>query len=368
MNTHIDKFSGLFAELFGKSDGSVIIGGASAPEVHTFPNGFRIIHEKPKSAIPITSIHVFCDVGSIRESDKDSRGISHFIEHMCFKGTKKVPVPRDIFLEFDKHGASFNATTDKRYTYYTVKTNDEHIDTALQTLGDMMLNSTFSKAQFKREEKVVIEENIKNSDDPADMLSELVDAELYAGTPVGAPIDTLAYHKTPFDHATVLEFYHRFYLPQNMILSIVSSKSLAQIVRLVQSTDFCKPRASINVGGNIPNNTQTALSGPRWILHKKPDINTAHISISFRTCSYFAKDKYTLNLLRNILSSSMSSRLFTVLREKNGLTYSSTANTAYHECGGDFAIYVEVDKTKIMHNNTKDSPGKNKGVIPILVD
>jgi predicted Zn-dependent peptidase len=362
-----DKFSELFAELYGVDEitsGGGKSGSVCVPKIHTFPNGFRIIHEKPQSSIPVTAINIFCDVGSIFETNL-FRGISHFIEHMCFKGTTKVPVPRDIFLKFDKHGAYFNAVTDKRFTYYVVEISDEFVEEALSTLGDMMLNSTFPTARFKREEKVVVEENIRTSDNPFDILFEMVDAVLYRDTPVAAAIDTLAYHKRPFDRADVLKFYDRFYRPQNMILSIVSNRPFAQIVKCIGRSDFAKRRASTDVGRN-PSNIQIQmepLSEPQWLLREKPDLNTAHISIGFRTCSCFSKDRYALDLLRNILSSSFSSRLFTILREKNGLTYSSSASTTYYECGGDFSFYVEVDRTKIMN-----SSANTKGVIPILVD
>ena len=367
-----DKFSELFAELYGvdeiTSGGGKSCGGKSGsvfvPKIHTFPNGFRIIHEKPQASIPVTAINIFCDVGSIFETNL-FRGMSHFIEHMCFKGTTKVPVPRDIFLKFDKHGAYFNAVTDKRFTYYVVEISDEFVEEALSTLGDMMLNSTFPTARFKREEKVVVEENIQTSDNPSDILLEMVDLVLYRDTPVAAAIDTLAYHKHPFDRADVLKFYNRFYHPQNMILSIVSNRPLAHIVKCIGRSDFAKRRASTDVD-RFPSQFSIQLeplSEPQWLLREKPDLNTAHISIGFRTCSCFSKDRYALDLLRNILSSSFSSRLFTILREKNGLTYSSSASTTYYECGGDFSFYVEVDRTKIMN-----SAANAKGVIPILVD
>jgi hypothetical protein len=134
----------------------------------TFPNGFRFVYEKLRNSAPITSIQVFCDLGSVYEND-ETRGISHFIEHMTFKGTKKNPNSIKLFLEYDKIGAELNAYTDKRFTCYMVKCEDEHVENSLKVLADMLLNSTFDRTEYKKEEKVVIEENINSNDDPEEI-------------------------------------------------------------------------------------------------------------------------------------------------------------------------------------------------------
>lgn len=352
----------------------------SKPTIYTFPNGFRIIHEHIGSNNPISSAYAFCNVGSAYET-KESRGMSHYIEHMCFKGTKKVPIPRDIFIEFDKSGAYFNAATDKRFTYYIVKMTDEHMAGSLNMISDMMLNSTFSKSSFHKEEKVVVEENIKNSDDPSDKLDELVEASIYDGTSFEQPVDNLGFHKKTFDRNKVLAFYDRFYRPENMVLSVVSNLSFDTVLNMVKKTDFVRTKerkpSDITVKNPLFHTrimTQlNPMTEPKWILEHKSDLNTAYISISFRTCFCFSKDRYVLNFVSNILSSSFSSRLFTVLREDHGLTYSSYSTTNYNEAGGDFSIYIEVNNNKVMNYGREGGRilggggGKN-GVIPILVD
>jgi predicted Zn-dependent peptidase len=130
----------------------------------SFPNGFRVIYEKSPNIAPIACIKIMCDIGSVYENN-ETRGVSHFIEHMCFKGTKNIPIPKDIFMEYDKIGAYLNATTGKRYTYYTIKCNNEYVENSIRIMSDMLLNSTFNKNEYKKEEKVVIEENIKDIND-----------------------------------------------------------------------------------------------------------------------------------------------------------------------------------------------------------
>ena len=112
-----------------------------------FPNGFRLIHEISKSNIPVSSIYAFVDIGSVYETE-NVRGGSHFIEHMCFKGTKQIKTSEQISIEYDKIGSYFNAFTEKRLTCYKVKTQDDYIEHCTVILSDIILNSTFSKKEF----------------------------------------------------------------------------------------------------------------------------------------------------------------------------------------------------------------------------
>ena len=110
------------------------------PKTHVFPNEFRVIHEKPTNALKLTTINLFCDVGSVFEKD-GIRGVSHFVEHMCFKGTTKIPNPQDIFLSYDKIGAYFNAFTEKRTTVYTIRCEDEYVENCISILACLLYTS-----------------------------------------------------------------------------------------------------------------------------------------------------------------------------------------------------------------------------------
>lgn len=132
------------------------------PQSFTFPNGFRVIHERPRNRLGISALQVFVDFGSAHES---VRGSAHFIEHMCFKGTRDFPSYSDLFLQQHRLGNMFNAITDQRYTVYTCKVNDEDLYTAIHLLSSMMLESTFPQKDFVSEERVVIEECLRSDDD-----------------------------------------------------------------------------------------------------------------------------------------------------------------------------------------------------------
>lgn len=334
-------------------------------KTYEFPNGFRCVYEKSKNKLPITSIYLFCDFGSVHEND-DIRGLAHFIEHMCFKGTKKIPQSKKLFKEFDNLGIEYNASTFKRYTYYNLKTNDETIHKSLYLLSDIVLNSVFKKKDCDREIKVVIEENIKDQDDKEYTLYDNIDKMIYNGTPFENPIDSIEYHKKPLDYETIFKNYNLFYKQNNMVLSVVSNLSFTQIIKLIKKTFFIlKTNGNNEEIHNIKNKLfipPVLQNDIHFTINREPDINVSYLAISFRICSQLSNEKYTLNLLKVILGGFFSSRLFQLLREDNGLTYSSTVDTEYYETAGDFTIKAITDPNKLIKNGSK------KGVIPLLVE
>jgi predicted Zn-dependent peptidase len=325
----------------------------------TYPNGFRVVYEKSPKSTPISCIEVLCDIGSVYESN-ETRGISHFIEHMCFKGTKNIPIPKNIFIEYDKIGAYLNATTDKRYTYYTIKCSNEYVENSIHIMSDMLLNSIFNKTEYKKEEKVVIEENIKDVNDAEEILFENLDKLLYNGSSYAFPVDTIAYHKGKLDYKTVIDMYNYFYQPNKMVLSVVSNLSFVHIKQMVEKTFFVKnPVNQIQIPNKYPIYSFVLPQNEiQYNIQKQNEITTGHIAIGFRT-NYC--DKYALRLLKVILSGPMSSRLFMLLREENGLTYTSSVLQDYYDLLGEFIFYAETDSTKIMKNGSK------MGVLPLII-
>jgi predicted Zn-dependent peptidase len=340
---------------------------SSSIQTRTFPNGLILVYENPSNTLPITSINAFCRFGSARESD-DFRGAAHFIEHMCFKGTTKIPRAKDIFLKYDRIGAMFNAYTNKQTTCYTVKCENDYIENCIQIVSDMMMNSVFKKSEFVKEHDVVIEENIRDSDDSSDIISNMMEKHIYAGSSFEQPIDDIKYHTgDKLKHEDVVKMYKKYYHPNNVVFSIVSNVSFSKIIKAVESSYFLKnkinPKCSL-ASSIIPplNVSYTPQSQIQYDLFKKTGESTLHLMIGFRTCSQFSDDKYCLNILKNILGGSLSSRLFMILREQNGLTYTSSATTTFYENMGDFSIYAETDYNKIIKN------GKTgKGVLPLIV-
>ena len=334
---------------------------------HTFDNGFRVIYEKPFNELKITSINVFCDIGSIHEPI-NCKGAAHFIEHMCFKGTEKIPTAKDIYVEYDKMGAAFNASTEKQHTNYTAKCMDQYSGNCIHILSDMLLNSRFQKREFVKEEKVVIEENIRNSDIPYDIATTILDSMLYSGSSYAEPVDDIKFHTKRFDYDSIVDIYQDFYQPSRMVLSIVTNVSFDEILNQVKHSFFvknvdrptCRSIEKYTVNSSVPLQREI-----RYKFEIKPNLNTVQLLLGFRVCNQFHRDKYALNLLKAILSGSMGSRMSMILREDNGLTYSSSVYTTYFKHSGDFTIFAEMDKTKILKNEIGNKA--HLGVLPLLI-
>lgn len=321
-------------------------------QTYTFPNGFQIVYQKPKHELPITSVQIFCKVGSAWETDK-VRGISHFIEHMCFKGTRNIVQSRDIFIEYDKIGADFNAYTTKEFTCYTFKCEDQFTENCTHILTDMLSHSTFQKKELLKEQKVVIEENVKDEDDSENILSEKMDAILYQGSSFAKTVDTLAYHpnSTFLKRDVLLEWFSYFYQPQNMILSVVTHLPFSQIKKILQKQDITKVSKTKSVS-QLPS---TALPSPiyaltpkcetEYVLVKKTGVTATTISVGFRTCPRSSPDRYVLRVLEQIFNG-LSGKLFTALRVKKGLTYHSEVDVEYFKHAGSFLINTDTDTSK----------------------
>jgi predicted Zn-dependent peptidase len=332
-------------------------------QTHTYENGFRLKYEKAPINTIVTSINVICDVGSIHEPE-NNRGASHFIEHMCFKGTTDLPNSHEISRIFDRTGAYINAYTDRRYTcYYVIGTNAnlcEHIT----TVGDMLLNSKFSKTEYDKEHHVIREEMAKDMDDSEMITLENADKILYAGSPYENQIDMMKYHNGSHQlkHSDVVEIYKQYYVPSRLIMSVCSTNSFAEVKRCVDESPFAKshkmpinPIMPLILSLNPQNDVQ-------FVLTKKTGISPTFISVGFRTCAITNPDKYALKILKTILSETMDGRLFFLLREENGLSYTSYVSCDYFEHMGDFKIYAECVSNKVFHNNDK-----KLGTFPLIM-
>lgn len=336
------------------------------PQVIHLKNGLKIVYEHSLSVIPITSIQSFINLGSIYET-KGIRGISHIIEHMVFKGTKKLPTAIDVSKYFDKSGAYLNAYTDKEITCYIIKCQDDYVNLCLSVLGDMLFNSIFEKKEFDKEYQVVLEEALISLDNTDDTVYEKISEMIYNGTGYEKPVDHLNYHKTLIKHEKIIEIYKKYYIPENMVLSIVSSIPLKTILNFIKKTAFYKkkgsndliiPKINLNLKlENYKNNPHKHI-----IIDKKKNLETTFLAFGFRTCNFFSNEKYILNLLKFVLTGPIISRFFRILREENGLTYNTNISINNYEASGDFTIFTRINPDKIIKN------GKKKGLIPIISD
>ena len=333
---------------------------------YTFPNGCTLVYETSYTDLPIAAIHAFVHVGSIDELQKKQYGASHFIEHMCFKGTHKYKTAKSIFIEYDKIGASFNAYTEKDHTCFTVKCNDMYLEHCVDTLANIMLDSVFNKKEYVLESNVLMEEMIRDDEDPDWILNCSMDRMLYSGTEYQRPVDDISYHRrTPSSgsqtmrtYEDVLNYYHTHYRPENMVISIVSRFSFSRIKKMVAGSKYMGKAKPLTKTTKLRHSIPPTKTTIAYDILKKSGMDSTRIILGFRACSHsgdeqMRKDRFALDVLAQIIGGSMSGRLFMLFREHNGLTYASSADTEYYPVGGEFTISATVDHTKLLKNGAK---------------
>jgi predicted Zn-dependent peptidase len=197
----------------------------------------------------------------------------------------------------------------------------------------MMLHSTFNKVECEKELQVVNEENVQDLNDTVTLIYDKMDEMVYEGSSYEFLVDTTSYHKVELDYEKVLDVYHRFYHPDRMLLSIVTNLPFERVVALLQDTFFVKNKTVSNPDTIISHNL-IQQEEIKYEFIKSPGEKTLYIGIGFRTCDCYSYDKYVLSFLSYLLSGPMSSRMFMLLREENGLTYTSSASIDNNEVSG----------------------------------
>ncbi len=290
------------------------------------PSGLRIL-SAPIAGAKTATILVAVATGSKHETPQSS-GIAHFLEHMFFKGTKKRPNAQIISGELDRLGGQYNAFTSKEITGYWVKSAAVHLPLALDIVSDMLLGSQFASEEIEREKGVIIEEFNMYLDNPRAYIGELFEACLYGDTPAGR--DTIGTKKNikNFTRADFINYKKNHYTAANTFV-IVAGKIPADFKKMVSQNFKNYPQTA----AKDKLKTKDSQSAAKIKLHyKKTD--QAHLALGVRTSAYGATDQPTLKVLTTILGGSMSSRLFTQLRERNGLCYYVRASTeAYTDSG-----------------------------------
>lgn len=276
-------------------------------------NGLDIITAPIAGAKTVTIL--FMAATGSRFENKANSGISHFLEHMFFKGTRKRPTTLAITSELDKVGGEYNAFTGKEYTGYYVKVEAGQFKLALDVLSDMLLNSRFKAEEIEREKAVVIEELNMYRDNPMAYIEDLFEQCLYGDSPAGRDtLGSIASIKS-FSRAGLSLYYNSQYSPDQAVIAL-AGKIDAAAVKL--AAGYFKNFSRKKYRGQAA--TDDRQAAPALKLHfKKTD--QAHLSLGVRAVPYGQADELTVKLTALILGGTMSSRLFTHLRERNGLAY-----------------------------------------------
>ncbi len=324
-------------------------------QTHTYKNGFRLVYQHLNN--PETSIQMYCDFGSIHEP-ANCRGAAHFIEHMCFKGTHRLRNTSELSTVFDKSGAHLNAFTDRRTTCYYASGTVTDFAEKIDTICDMMLNSVFDPVEYQKEHNVVREEMYKDADDAELAAIENADKHLFAGTNYALPVDALEYHtgKGALPRSNVYAVYKNNYIPANFILSICTSLRWTEVKRVVDRCLIAKASADQKTSADQKAsvfNRRAALPialapivKPIVVTKHQPGLSTSHLCIGYRTCARLHPDMPKLIFASAALSSTMNARMFFVLREKYGLSYTSSCQTDFFDVCGAIRFCVECDTNK----------------------
>ncbi|TCP30284.1 putative Zn-dependent peptidase [Scopulibacillus darangshiensis] len=290
---------------------------------HTCSNGVRILLEKIPTVRSVT-IGVWIGTGSRHETERNN-GISHFIEHMLFKGTAKRSA-RDIAEAFDQIGGQVNAFTSKEYTCYYARVLDEHALYAVDVLSDMFFHSALNEGELKKEKQVVNEEIKMYEDTPDDLVHDLLSEASYGQHPLGYPILGIEETLNKFHSDDLRNYMNNYYTPNNIVVSIAGNVD-ESIIESVDATFSQYDVTAKEIGHEAP----VFHSGK---LARKKETEQAHICLGFKGIANGNESVYPLIVMNNILGGSMSSRLFQEVREDKGLAYSIFSyHTSYRDSG-----------------------------------
>ncbi len=296
----------------------------------TLPNGIRIVTESVPTVESI-SLGIWVATGA-RFEEPARRGISHFLEHMLFKGTEKRPTAKQIADEMDMVGGYLNAFTDKEYTCYYARMLAEHLPLGVDILADMYAHSRFDEDETARERKVVLEEIKRRDDDPDDLVHDLFAQVLYPGHPLGLPVIGSADVVAALTPQNLRDYMAWHYGPNSVVISAAGKLEHSQVVDLVAA-------ALGDLTGDSDAQPDDAAQTSAGVLHYSRPTEQVNFCIGTRGVSQNDDDKYPLALLDSVLGGSMGSRLFQEIREKRGLAYSVGSYMATHREGGYFTAF-----------------------------
>ncbi|MBI5664612.1 MAG: insulinase family protein [Nitrospirae bacterium] len=290
-----------------------------------------------------SEIHSVCigfwiKIGSRYESP-DKNGISHFLEHMFFKGTQ-TRTAQDIAVEIDSLGGEINAYTSTEYTVFYVKVLAEYMGPALGLLSDIFLNSTFPEADIEKEKNIVFEEIKMVEDNPSDYVHDLFSKHIWGDKGLGQTVLGGVETISSFTRNDLIDHINKYYGTENIIVSCSGNFIEAELVEWLNRTIGSLERQGIKKSGLGP-----VFTNKINIVTK--DLSEAHVCLGLKGLPYSSEDRYSMHLLNTILGSGISSRLFQNVREQKGLVYSIYSYHAAYFDTGLWAVYAGTDKKHV---------------------
>jgi len=281
--------------------------------------------------------------GGSRLEDDRLAGVSHFIEHLYFKGTARRPTSKEIADAIEGVGGFINASTDKELTAYWARVPSEHISLGLDVLFDLVTNSRLDPADVERERMVILEELRMYQDQPQDLVQNLFEELIWPGHALGRDIAGTEESVSRIDRDDILEYADAHYRLPNLVIGAAGALDVSATIADVARNLSLRPELDGMPSASSPG----ALDGPH-VLVRRRNTEQAHICLGTRAFSYLHPDRYAFDLLNTVLGEGMSSRLFLNIRERLGLAYDVHSFSQKHRDTGYLGIYIGVDPKKAV--------------------
>jgi predicted Zn-dependent peptidase len=291
-----------------------------------FPNGLTLLTESMPHVRSV-ALGIWLNTGSRQEKPKRG-GITHFIEHMVFKGTRNRTA-EEIARSMDSIGGHLDAFTAKECVSYSAVVLDQHFTAALDVLSDLVLNPLFDPKDIARERSVVLEEIKSEEDNPEYLLHEIFTQNFWKGHPIGMPILGTRQSVGALDREAIRKQFERSYLPNNMVIAVAGHLDHRRVSDMIARRFRDLKRANHRVAGRVP------VIQPHITLKHKDFLEQAHLCLGVPSYPLAHERRYACYVLSTLLGGGMSSRLFQKIRERQGLVYSVFSELVpYRDTGG----------------------------------
>jgi len=299
------------------------------------PNGLRIL----TSAMPAThsvSVSLYVGAGSRYERESEA-GVSHFVEHLLFKGTAKYPSAKEVAEAIDGVGGVLNGGTDREYTVYYIKAARPHMDLALDVLFELVRRPLMDPGEMEKERKVILEELAMVADSPAQLVDLLLDSLLWPDNPLGRDVAGTEETVKGIDRDMVMGYLAQQYVPNNILISVAGNIVHEEVVAAIDAAlgDWPSGKPAAWIPAISSNGVRSAV--------KYKSTEQAHLSVAVPGIPLNHPDRHAIQFLSVVLGEGMSSRLFIELREKRGLVYDVHSYAAHFLDTGAFNVYTGVD-------------------------
>ncbi len=300
-------------------------------ETITLENGLKIVMEEI-SYVRSIAFGIWIKTGTRFEKPEEN-GVSHFIEHLMFKGTASRSA-KDIAEEMDSVGGQINAYTTKEYTCYYTRTLDRHFDKALDVLSDMILNSRFDNGDIEREKEVILEEIEMYLDAPEELVHDALEEAVWRETSLGMPICGTAETLDKMDRNVIKAYYDRTYRPKNTVLSVAGNFKRDEMLKKLEAVF-----GSWSNDGYERMEYAKATYVPSLVAINK-DVEQIHMCFTFKAPKRDSGRKYSMAVMNTLFGGGMSSRLFQRIREDAGLVYTIYSYTSLYSDTGVMTVYA----------------------------